>query len=101
MRRVTISQLDQMLEKEPSGEKEKPPDLEEIGEANSSDEDEETLLWKEWNSCEFTVNYKRYIKSKKNAPIPVENDNKTQSKVNDLKGKIFVLTQTKSFGDFP
>jgi hypothetical protein len=90
-----------MLEKEPSGEKEKPADLEEIGEANSSDEDEETLMWKEWNSCEFTVNYRRYIKSKKNAPIPVENDNKTQSKVNDLKGKNFCLNADQIFRGLP
>jgi hypothetical protein len=96
-----MSDFDEILEKEPSGEKEKPLDLEEIGEANSSDEDEETLMWKEWNSCEFTVNYKKYIKFKQNKPIPVENENKTQWTVNDLKGKNFSLNADQILQGLP
>jgi hypothetical protein len=83
------------------GEKEKPPDLEEIGEANSSDEDEESLMWKEWNSCEFTVNYKKYIKAKKNAPSKTENDNKTHWTVNEFKGKNFCLTEDQILLEVP
>ena len=75
-----------MSELEP--EEEQTPALAVVGEEDSSDEDEETLMWKEWNSAEFTVNYKKYIRFKGTTPkAPESNDNKTPWTTNDLKGK--------------
>jgi hypothetical protein len=71
---------------------EETPALEVVGEEDSSSDDEETLMWKEWNSAEFTVNYKKYIRFKKNTTKASDShETKTQWTTNDLKGKKFFV----------